>query len=771
MKMRWHKRHICAALVAAGFIGACAALVGPAAQAGGLRSGPPPAPQVPAPAPQVDEPLSSPLIASDFMQAAPRGFDGDRNNSWAQSMAWWQKHLYVGTSRAMTCLDDFSVWIIFASKFGVDFTNRYFPYPPLDPDLSCAPDGSDLPIRAEIWRWTPPAPGHEGTWTRVYQSPLAIDNPGQNGTAPSTVHWQGKKLPYEVAFRGMAPFTEPDGTEALYAFGVNSGFIWNPVPNTRILRTTDGTTFTPLPQTPGTLLGDLNQRIPGTSSFRSPVSYNGKLFVLAGAIQGQGTLIASADPAKSDKWFIASPKGMLFYDMAVFNGYLYLGGFAGTLLNPTYTVVKTKAEGPPPYTFIPVVPSGAYLTPNPSQSVVSMHEYFGRLYVGTAGFTEVIRINRDDTWDLVVGPPRAVPGSTEIKYPISGLDNGWGDTLNDHAWQMDDFDGNLYIGTFNASTGVRCIEGVDPDGDALQYNMGANLYRTHDGWYQTAVTTNGFSAMTVPTIDCVNLSKQHGGIFDYGIRSMANTPYGFFLGTTNDYFGLAIFRGTFQGLSGANPPDRVEIEQTRNGSALLSWLESPAASRYRIWRASRNPIHIRGSLSLETIISPTGGAVPDVYIGQYVQIGVSLAPFFIDKTVQPGQRYMYYVQAEDETGKVSEQSNLVAFPLLTPPLTFVQLLHEVDVLDQRKRYKNPATKLMEVRQEILDAQALAARCQIGLAIDKLNPEVADSDVLEPDSTDLEILISKLVRRLQLFARFPNDVVSSEFCSTPTISKN
>jgi hypothetical protein len=56
--------------------------------------------------------------------------------------------------------------------------------------------------------------------------------------------------------------------------------------------------------------------------------------------------------------------------------------------------------------------------------------------VGTATQTEIIRINPDDTWDLVVGPPRAMPllnGGVEWKYPLSGLNAGFGHTLNDHA--------------------------------------------------------------------------------------------------------------------------------------------------------------------------------------------------------------------------------------------------------------------------------------------------------------------------------------------------
>src|SRR5690242_13913841 len=61
----------------------------------------PPAPRTAA-APQPAPPTTG------FSVAAPQGF-GDRQNSWAWAMAWWQPqgdptgHLYVGTNRAWPC--------------------------------------------------------------------------------------------------------------------------------------------------------------------------------------------------------------------------------------------------------------------------------------------------------------------------------------------------------------------------------------------------------------------------------------------------------------------------------------------------------------------------------------------------------------------------------------------------------------------------------------------------------------------------------------------
>ena len=56
--------------------------------------------------------------------------------------------------------------------------------------------------------------------------------------------------------------------------------------------------FTPIPQDPGTFMGDLNK-----GSFRSLTTYNGKLYVLHGSVQGNGKIIESANPSDgNDAW-------------------------------------------------------------------------------------------------------------------------------------------------------------------------------------------------------------------------------------------------------------------------------------------------------------------------------------------------------------------------------------------------------------------------------------------------------------------------------------
>jgi hypothetical protein len=275
-----------------------------------------------------------------------------------------------------------------------------------------------------------------------------------------------------------------------------------------------------------------------------------------------------------------------------------------------------------------------------------------------------------------------------------------------------------------------------------------------DGWYHSAITTDGFTSPSDP----------HGGRFDYGIRTMAVTPHGVFFGTANDFYGLAIFRARVGPSSRPDPPNRVEIETTKSGGALLSWQPAPSAQGFQIWRAEVRNVLVRDDVNILKWNKKTGNKIPDTSIGPYEQIGTSREPVFIDSTVQPDKRYMYYVLLEAQ-GQISHQSNLVAFPLLTPPMTFAQLLDEVSRLEQRRRFRLLRGGATTVRQEVRDAQTLAAKCQIAGAIENLHPETASFFVRTPESTDLEILMSKLVRRLQLFERLPDEVSSDEFCTS------
>lgn len=691
----------------------------------------------------------------NFRQVALQGL-GDRHNSWAWSMMWWRGKLYVGTNRAWLCAERAAI----SAAFPFLARHPFAKYPPEDPDADCTTSPHDLPLQAEIWCWIPGA----GTWERVYQSPQDVPIPGQ----------PGKYVAREVGFRSMAVFVEPDGTEALYVSGVNSKFIYGHNPPSRLLRSTDGRTFEAVPQDQGTFMGELD-----VSTFRTIRVYKGRFFILAGVIYGDGVLLESSNPAGgNDNFQQVSPPEMRVFEMTPFNGYLYLG------LRDTkrgYAVVKTMANGAPPYTFAPVVTDGAFLSP-PSQSVISMMVYKDRLYVGTDRPAELIRINPDDTWDLLIGTPRQTPDGW--KYPISGLDAGFSNWLNGHIWRMQVYNGRLYIGTMNMSTHFRNVSGAAP---VLKPNYGFDLYDTTDGWYFTPITLTGFEDK-----------------FNFGLRTFADTPHGLFIGTANSCYGLQIWRGTLEnsvqqaaqmgdiaetvsaprqsrdhptavqnrkmGNRTCLPPDRLEVEQN-DQKLVLSWNIPTGAKRFRVWRASISDERHR--LELNPFLAPLLRIVrtilrrnPHLYLpplpaklwipGMYTEIGAAEQFYFEDITALADKHYLYYVQAESDSGYLSGASNIVAAPPLVAPITFDSLLHTLDngAADQPAEIRSHLSK---VRGQLVKI-VLSFQSDEMLDVDKQFQILshylvrAEAELAAADSLflrDFQILLAKLNRRVAL----------------------
>lgn len=431
-----------------------------------------------------------------FVQVNEQGF-GDRQNSFAWSMQWWKGKLYVGIGRSFFC-------VYIATMDAEIGTNLYRPS---YPDVECAPTPQDLQLQAEIWRYTP----ETQTWERVFQSPNDVPIPG----------YPGKFVARDIGFRSMVVFTEPDGTEALYVAGVSSRSFNPGVPLPRILRSVDGVNFEPIPQDPGTFLGDLpiSSERAADRGFRAIIVYKGRLYVTASDFRGVGVLLESANPAGgNDNFRQVTPPDMRVWQPQVFNGFLYLG-----LENENgYVIVKTDATGEPPYEFTPVVIDGGFKEGLKSRLILSMAPFQGKLYAGTDRPTELLRINPDDTWDLVVGEPRNTPQG--MKYPISGLPTGFGNLYNGHFWQMQAHDGRLYVGTWDWSIQLRSVPFLD---ELLRDEYGLDLFATPDGTFWYPVTRNGF-----------------GEGFNYGGRTLASTPFGLFVGTANPYYGTEIWRVT-----------------------------------------------------------------------------------------------------------------------------------------------------------------------------------------------------------------------------------
>src|SRR5690606_34427780 len=68
--------------------------------------------------------------------------------------------------------------------------------------------------------------------------------------------------------------------------------------------------------------------------------------------------------------------------------------------------------------------------------------------------------------------------------------------------------------------------------EVLAHNYGFNLFVTDDGTHFTPLTLNGM-----------------GDMFAFGLRTMAKTPHGLFLGTANSWYGTQIWRGLPAGAS------------------------------------------------------------------------------------------------------------------------------------------------------------------------------------------------------------------------------
>jgi hypothetical protein len=407
-------------------------------------------------------------------------------------MAWFKGKLYVGTNR-------------FSAEQAIDAQ-----FPLLGQLEGFHNQGNDG--AAEIWCYTP----QTNTWERVYKSPTDIPIPNQ----------PGKFAARDNGFRSMAVFTEADGTQALYVGGVvYPGAAPGVNVQARILRTTDGINFNAIPEDPGTFLGDF--KILGdlkVESYRAMTVYQGHLYVTAGSIIGEGVILEAANPAGGDNSFRqVSPPGLTAFEMQVFNGFLYVGAVEPSLV-AGYTVFKTDASptNTPYYNFIPVVTDGGYygsILGASQLSVLSMAVFDGGLYVGST--TDLIRIEPNDTWELIVGNPRRSPGG--VRHPISGLPSGFGNPFVVHLWRMAVYHNTLYVGTWDTSTYFRPLPLIGP---IASKQAGFDLWSSEDGVHWTEITANGF-----------------GDPYNYAVRSLVATPVGLFLGTVNPWEGTQVWLG------------------------------------------------------------------------------------------------------------------------------------------------------------------------------------------------------------------------------------
>lgn len=457
------------------------------------------------------------LSEADFRLTCASGF-GDGHNSYAHCMAWFEGHLYVGTTR--------SLWVM---------NHFHPPLPNLKPwPVEVPADLYDLDRRAEIWRYDP----RTDHWQRVYQAPWVL---GRNQ----------RQVPRYIGFRGMTVFQgRHDRKPCLYIS------TWAPqmAPEPPdILKTDDGLSFGPIPRPPWDA---------GVRSFRTLQPFNGVVHTSptgarsnaqkAQECVGSDATVYASDDLDSGQWWPASPEGfgdadnLTVFEMARFNGQLY----AGTVNAQGFELWRTEDASVRPYRWKRVLTRGGWRGAY-NQVAVSLCEFQGALYVGTGivngGFhrllkigpaaAEILRVFPDDSWELVMGDARVTPEG--YKVPLSGYASGFDKLFNGYVWRMEVHQGWLYAGTFcwaqmlpylpRQFWPADVLHQVQRWGeDRLAYGLGGfELWRSADGIRWHNITRNGF-----------------GNCYNWGARNLVSTPNGLMVGTANP-FGptLAMRRG------------------------------------------------------------------------------------------------------------------------------------------------------------------------------------------------------------------------------------
>jgi len=570
----------------------------------------------------------SPANASQWLGEGKRAFEqinedgfGDRHNSYAWSMEWFKGKLYVGTNRDMLCY----LYMVFGEAYPVDMVNVDCPE---DPDF-----------RAEIWRFDP----QTNEWECVFLSEHII------------LEEEGRMVARDQGYRGMAVVIEPDGKEALYVGGYLSKVLANEP--ARLLRTTDGENFQEVKSTDEGVLGNSN-----IFSLRSLIQYNKKLYLTAEISFPREPKLLETDLVIQNtenntvtmNFREVNPEGLNPLEMAVFNDNLYVG-----VMNSVtgFSVLRTDASGDPPYTFTPVITDGAYRVDREGNDAHNLNEYalsmcvfHDQLYVGTgcglggydfmtstsedtkpiAGAAEMIRINPDDTWQLICGKKRDTPDGS--KMPISLMPAGFGNPFAGYFWRMVEHDGWLYVTTIDCSVALQnpklkenlpdeYKELLEQYGDTVINMLGGfDLWKTRNGvvWYP--VDTRGF-----------------GDPFNIGGRTLESTPAGLFLGTANPFYGCQVWRAE-EGFATAK-----DLQVALDGEAMkLTWIVPSGTVLSHIYKEELLGLDGTGFFGLEEVEETT-------------------EQYYLDLDIEPGKTYIYQVKCENEGGEISSESNIAVY--------------------------------------------------------------------------------------------------------------
>ncbi|MCC3868170.1 hypothetical protein [Terrisporobacter mayombei] len=327
-----------------------------------------------------------------------------RQNNYCWSMSELDDYIYVGTGRNI-------ILVILKTYFGNKLNI---------PTSIYAPNQDN---KAEIWRHKKDCPD---SWEKVFTA----------------------KDEREYGFRYMVNFRPFDGNPALYAASAaTKGHM-------QVYKSVNGVVWKPV-------LSEVkpNSTITGTSS-RSMVVHKGKLYLAAIDETGLGpkTLLYSSKDPEFFPWELETPEGTDpnknpqggISNMAVFNKRIYVATSTATGVQ----VWRTNKEEPEVDDWTLVVGNGFGDKDNVYS--LSMGVFKNRLYVsGTKELPlawaipkgcDIVRIDKNDHYEEVIGP-----------NSVSGIWSGFYNPFNVYAWQIQEYEGELFISTFDDATNMQLI--------------------------------------------------------------------------------------------------------------------------------------------------------------------------------------------------------------------------------------------------------------------------------------------------------------------------
>jgi hypothetical protein len=511
----------------------------------------------------------------DFVLLASRGFaygvdgvhpQGTLRNAIVWSMAWFNDQLFVGTAA-----------------------------------LSGNPAEWGR-LGGQIWRYTPGGPaGVAGVWTLAYESPVA-------------------GIPIDGGYRWMQVCDVGDGVPRLYVvtFGPLGG---------RVLYTADGITFTAASMT-GLRREDLGYRplvcftTPGGTRLlvTSPV---GKLFDLETPTitsdLSDNPIVLATDNPLTGSWHAYSPlrfgdpDNESIFTMAGFDrdadghaDVLYAG-----VTNIPGGFQLWKAEGCDPFpSCVPiwkrVIDRGAGRPPAPSDTApnaaVSHSVQHGQaLFVATGSRAELLRVHPDDTWELLIGRPR-VRSTMEAEH--SNFLCAPGDP--DGGGPLGPGDGCVPLANMGIGIGGGAPDYAEGGAVSLWHLLSADDGRLYAGTlegFNLPVATPGFDLL-VSGDDGVTWShiadNGLGNPTQGGLRTMASTPLGIFVGTgsISDIFQSSASLGgcdVWLGMPSAPtvrpfPPFDVAAARLAARTIRVTWKDAIGETSYEVERCRRSPL-------------------------------------------------------------------------------------------------------------------------------------------------------------------------------------